>query len=99
MIEHQGCIVIHGNAIVDDYCIIRQGVTIGNKSLDKPFDAPHIGKNVNIGAGAKILGHILIGDYSSIGANAVVVKDIPPYSVVVGVPGRVIKTLKSEVED
>ncbi|WP_439503608.1 serine O-acetyltransferase [Methylophaga sp.] len=89
--EHQHGIVIHGQAKIGDGCIIRQGVTIGNKSLDTPFNAPTIGSYVNIGAGAKILGKVIIGNYSAIGANAVVTSDIPDYAVAVGVPAKVIK--------
>jgi serine O-acetyltransferase len=89
--EHQHGIVIHGQAKIGDGCIIRQGVTIGNKSLDAPFDAPSIGSYVNIGAGAKILGRVHIGDNATIGANAVVTSDIPDYAVAVGIPAKVIK--------
>lgn len=94
--EHQHGIVIHGQAKIGDGCIIRQGVTIGNKSLDAPFDAPSIGACVNIGAGAKILGRVQIGDYSAIGANAVVTSDIPAYAVAVGIPAKVIKIQHSQ---
>lgn len=93
--EHQHGIVVHGHAKIGDGCIIRQGVTIGNKSLDLPFDAPVIGNYVNIGAGAKILGKVTIGHHASIGANAVVTCDIPDYAVAVGIPAKVIK-IKSE---
>lgn len=94
--EHQHGIVIHGNTIIGDHCIIRQGVTIGNRHLDKPHETPEIGTNVNIGAGAKILGNIKIGDNAVIGANAVVIKDIPANSVAVGIPAKVIKTNAKE---
>ena len=95
--EHQHGIVIHGNAKIGDGCIIRQGVTIGNKSLDSPLDAPVIGNYVNIGAGAKILGKVMIGHHASIGANAVVTHDIPDYAVAVGIPAKVIKNkIRSE---
>lgn len=89
--EHQHGIVIHGQAEIGDGCILRQGVTIGNKSLDAPFDAPSIGAYVNIGAGAKILGRVHIGNHAVIGANAVVTSDIPDYAVAVGIPAKVIK--------
>ena len=72
IIEHFGCIIIHNNAIIGDDVVIRQGVTIGNRSIDRPLDVPHIGNRVNIGAGAKLLGPITIGDDVNIGANAVV---------------------------
>jgi len=90
VIEHQHGIVIHGNSVIGDGCHIRQGVTLGNKSLDAPFDAPTLGNNVNVGAGAKILGKITIGDGASIGANAVVLKDVPAGALAVGVPARII---------
>lgn len=88
--EHQHGIVIHGNTVIGDRCIIRQGVTIGNRYIEKPFEAPIIGANVNIGAGAKILGNIKIGDNVMIGANAVVIKDIPDNAIAVGIPARVM---------
>lgn len=88
--EHQHGIVIHGNTVIGDGCIIRQGVTIGNRHIEKPLEAPIIGTNVNIGAGAKILGKVNIGDNVVIGANAVVIKDIPDNAIAVGIPARVI---------
>jgi len=90
VIEHQGGIVIHGDSIVGDECVIRQGVTLGNRHLDAPFDAPVLGKRVNLGAGAKLLGRIHIGDNASIGANAVVLQDIPANATAIGIPARVI---------
>jgi serine O-acetyltransferase len=90
IIEHQSCIVIHGNSVLGDDCIIRQGVTLGNRSLDKPLEAPILGRGVNIGAGAKILGNIRIGDHASIGANAVVLTDVPAHAAAVGIPARII---------
>ena len=86
IIEHQHGIVIHGCAKIGDGCIIRQGVTIGNRTLDKPLDAPTLGKHVNVGAGAKVLGAITIGDDAVIGANAVVMQDVPAGVLAVGVP-------------
>lgn len=83
-IEHQGNIVIHGSAVIGDDTIIRQGVTIGNRRLDRPNDAPVIGRRVNIGAGAVILGGTNIGDDVAIGANAVVVDDVPAGATVLG---------------
>lgn len=93
--EHQGAVVIHGCAKIGDGCIIRQGVTIGNRTLDKPLQAPTLGKNVNVGAGAKILGGVTIGDDAVIGANAVVLKDVPAGALAVGVPA-VIKEKKGD---
>jgi serine acetyltransferase len=86
IIEHQHGIVIHGNAVIGNNCIIRQGVTIGNRYMDKPTEAPVIGNNVNIGAGAKLLGNITIGDNVNIGANAVVIHNVAQDGLYVGFP-------------
>lgn len=91
VIEHSGAIVVHGHAVLGDDCIIRQGVTIGNRTMDRPLDAPRIGNRVNIGAGAKILGAVQVGDDVEIGANAVVISDVPAGAVAVGVPARIIQ--------
>jgi serine acetyltransferase len=89
VIEHQHGIVIHGHARIGNDCYIRQGVTIGNKTIDRPYDAATIGNGVNIGAGAKILGKLTIGDGASIGANAVVLKDVPAGTIAVGIPAKI----------
>jgi serine O-acetyltransferase len=94
VIEHQSGIVIHGNSEIGDECIIRQGCTLGNKSLDRPNDAPKLGKRVNIGAGAKILGAVTVGDDAIIGANSVVLKDVPPGMIAVGLPAMNIAPKK-----
>jgi serine O-acetyltransferase len=88
--EHQHGIVIHGDASIGDDCVIRHGVTLGNRRLDRPFDAPTLGRRVNVGAGAKILGKVVIGDDVTIGANAVVCCDIPANCRAVGVPARIL---------
>lgn len=90
-IEHQGGIVVHGNSEIGDGCIIRQGVTLGNKSLDDPYAAPVLGENVNVGAGAKILGKVSLGSNCSIGANAVVLIDVPADALAAGVPAKIIE--------
>lgn len=90
VIEHQGAIVIHGDSVIGDDSIIRQGVTLGNRYLDRPFDAPKLGKRVNVGAGAKILGGVTIGDDAIIGANAVVLKDVPAGHTAVGIPAKIL---------
>ena len=84
--EHQHGIVIHGNSEIGDDSILRQGCTLGNKSLDRPHDAPKLGKRVNVGAGAKILGAVTVGDDAIIGANSVVLKDVPTSMIAVGLP-------------
>ncbi|MFT3789250.1 MAG: serine O-acetyltransferase [Tepidisphaeraceae bacterium] len=90
VIEHQGAIVIHGGCEIGDGCVIRQGCTLGNKTLDRPLDAPKLGRLVNVGAGAKVLGAVTIGDGAAIGANAVVVKDIPAGATAVGIPAQIV---------
>jgi serine O-acetyltransferase len=90
VIEHQGSIVVHGNAVVGDECILRQNVTLGNRTMDQPWDAPILGARVNVGAGAKILGAVTIGEGAQVGANAVVHVDVPSGAVAVGVPARLI---------
>ena len=94
--EHQGCIVIHGNCVIGDDSIIRQGVTMGLRYLDKPFEAPWLGCRVNVGAGAKLFGNIYIGDDVSIGANAVVLSDIPSECTAVGIPAKIIYKNKGD---
>ncbi len=88
-IDHFGGIIVSGYAVFGDDCIIRNGVTVGLRNEDKP-EAPRIGNNVSIGAGAKVLGPITIGDNVKIGANAVVIKDVPSNSIAVGVPAKVL---------
>lgn len=91
IIEHQSCIIIHGHAAIGDDCVIRQGVTIGNRYLYSPLDAPQLGNRVNVGAGAKILGKIAIANDVKIGANAVVLNDLAAGQTAVGIPARAIR--------
>lgn len=88
VIDHHGGIVISGYTRFGDYCRIRNGVCVGLSRVDDPC-APVIGNGVDIGAGAKLLGRITIGDSVAIGANAVVVRDVPSNSIAVGVPAVV----------
>jgi serine O-acetyltransferase len=90
-IDHGFGVVIGETSIIGDDVLLYQGVTLGGTGLEKGKRHPTIGNNVVIGAGAKVLGNINIGDNSYIGANAVVIKDVPPNSTVVGVPGRITK--------
>jgi serine O-acetyltransferase len=89
-IDHAAGVVIGETAEVGTDVTIYHGVTLGGTSLDRGKRHPTIGDRVTIGAGAKILGPITIGAGSRIGANAVVVKAVPPDSVVVGIPGQVV---------
>lgn len=90
-IDHGMGVVIGETAIIGDDVLIYQGVTLGGAGLTKGKRHPTIGNNVVIGTGAKVLGNIIVGDNSYVGANAVVIKDVPPNSTVVGVPGRITK--------
>jgi serine O-acetyltransferase len=89
-IDHFGGIVISGDAVFGDDCVIRNGVTVGLKHTGTR-GAPILGNRVDIGAGAKVLGAIRIGDDVQIGANAVVLTDVPSNCIAVGVPARVIQ--------
>jgi len=90
-IDHGIGVVIGETAVIEDDVLIYQGVTLGGVSLTKGKRHPTVKKNVTIGSGAKILGNITIGENSKIGANSVVIKDIPPQSTAVGVPAKVVK--------
>jgi serine O-acetyltransferase len=89
-IDHGMGVVIGETAEIGDDVTLYHGVTLGGTSLNKGKRHPTLGNQVVVGAGAKILGAITIGEKSRIGANAVVVKDVPPNSVVVGVPGQIV---------
>lgn len=93
VIEHSGGIVVSGFASFGDHCTIRNGVVIGLARVEEPA-APQIGDHVDIGTGAKLLGAIRIGNRVSIGANAVVLKDVPDDSIAVGVPAIIKPRIK-----
>jgi len=88
-IDHGMGVVIGETAEIGENVTIYQGVTLGGTSLEKKKRHPTIGSSVVIGAGATLLGPFTVGEGSRIGAGSVVVKEVPPHSVVVGVPGRV----------
>jgi len=100
-IDHGMGVVIGETAEIGDDVTMYHGVTLGGVSLEKGKRHPTIGNNVVIGAGAKVLGAIEVGEGSRIGSNAVVVKPVPENSVVVGVPGRIVvrSTPKSAAPD
>jgi serine O-acetyltransferase len=95
VIDHSGGIVISGFAKFGDNCRIRTGVVVGLSRVDDPC-APVIGDNVDIGAGAKVLGRIRIGNNVCIGANAVVITDVPDDSIAVGVPAKIKKARRAQ---
>lgn len=89
-IDHGMGVVIGETAIIGDYCLIYQGVTLGGTGKQSGKRHPTLGENVVIGGGAKVLGNILVGNNVRIGAGSVVLKDVPSDSTVVGIPGRVV---------
>lgn len=91
LIPHPNGIVINPHATIGVNCLIMQGVTIGSNR--NAHGAPTIGNHVDIGPGARILGPVTIGDFAVIGANAVVLIDVPPRGVALGVPARIAEIL------
>jgi serine O-acetyltransferase len=94
-IWHHSGMILSARSIGDDVHI-RQNTTFGVVRRGHNNEIPVIEERVDIGCGACILGHVRVGHDSMIGANAVVLKDVPPYSLVVGVPGRVVKSLRPD---
>ena len=90
-IDHGMGVVIGETAVIGDDCTLYHGVTLGGTSWQKGKRHPTLGRDVVVGAGAKVLGPIDIGDGARIGSNAVVVKTVPPGATVVGIPGRIIE--------
>lgn len=95
-IDHGMGVVIGETCEIGDNVLIYQGVTLGGTGKDTGKRHPTIKENVLIGTGAKVLGPIIIGANSKIGAGSVVLKDVPEYSTVVGVPGRAVKRINTD---
>jgi len=95
-IDHGTGVVIGETAEIGDDCTLYHGVTLGGTSWEKGKRHPTLMNNVIVGAGAKVLGPIVIGENAKIGSNAVVTKDVPSEATVVGVPGRVVEHKKDE---
>ncbi len=91
-IDHGAGIVIGETTVLGENVTLYQGVTLGGTGKEKGKRHPTIGNNVVVGAGAKVLGNIQIGNGSMVGANAVVIRDVPENATVVGVPGRMAKS-------
>ena len=89
-IDHGMGVVVGETAEIGDNCHLTQGVTLGGTSNRREKRHPTLGNNVVIGAGAKLLGAITVGDFARIGAGSVVVTNVPAYATVVGVPGKVV---------
>ncbi len=97
-IDHGMGVVIGETAVIGEDCTLYHGVTLGGTSWDKGKRHPTLGRDVVVGAGAKVLGPIEIGDGARIGSNAVVVKAIAPGATVVGVPGHVVGPRPTDAE-
>jgi len=91
-IDHGAGVVIGETAEIGDDVLLYQGVTLGGTGNEKGKRHPTLGNNVVVGAGAKVLGNILIGSHAKVGAGSVVVRPVPEYATVVGIPGHVVKT-------
>ena len=88
MLPHPNGVVIHEDAVIGDDCMIMQQVTVG---MIGEGQVPRIGNRVYIGAGAKIIGNLIVADDAKIGANAVVTQDVPAFCTAVGIPARLIQ--------
>mgnify|MGYP004662649661 CR=1 FL=1 len=97
-IDHGAGVVIGETAEVGDGCTIYQGVTLGGTGKDKGKRHPTLGKNVLVGAGARILGPFTVGDNAKIAAGAVVLSEVPDNSTAVGVPARIVRRNGVRVE-
>ncbi len=98
-IDHGSGVVIGETAEVHKGTVIYQGVTLGGTGKERGKRHPTIMENVTLSAGAKVLGGFTVGKGAKIGAGAVVLKEVPPYATVVGVPGRIVRIRKPEEED
>jgi serine O-acetyltransferase len=92
-------VVIGETAEIGDHVTLYHGVTLGGTSWNTGKRHPTLGDNVVVGAGAKILGPVTVGDGAAVGSNAVVVKDVPPGHSVVGIPARVVDHGKKKLDD
>lgn len=90
-IDHGSGVVIGETAVIGDCVTLYQGVTLGGTGFQRGKRHPTVGDNVTVGSGAKLLGPIAVGDGAKVGANTVVVEDVPPHSTVVGNPGHPVK--------
>ncbi|HMM55579.1 MAG TPA: serine O-acetyltransferase [Candidatus Desulfobacillus sp.] len=95
-IDHGMGVVIGETAVIEDDCTLYHGVTLGGTSWHKGKRHPTLGRGVVIGAGAKVLGPITLGEGAKVGSNAVVVRDVPAHATAVGIPARIIED-RSEI--
>jgi serine O-acetyltransferase len=98
-IDHGAGVVIGETAVVETGVVIYQGVTLGGTGKEKGKRHPTVKRGAIISAGAKVLGGFTVGEYAKIGAGAVVLKEVPPYATVVGVPGNVVRINGQKLPD
>lgn len=98
-IDHGHGVVIGETAEIGDDCTIYHGVTLGGNTLRKGKRHPTLGNEVTVGAGAKIIGAIVLGDRVRVGANSVVTRDVPDDMVVVGIPGNLVRPKKPTLQE
>ena len=98
-IDHGMGVVVGETTEIGDNVTLFQGVTLGGTGKQRGKRHPTIGSHVVVGAGAKVLGPITVGDYVKIGANSVVLQDVPDHSTVVGIPGRIVRIKDARVAD
>ena len=91
-IDHGMGVVIGETTEIGDHVTLFQGVTLGGTGKERGKRHPTLGSHVVVGAGAKVLGGIIVGDHVKIGANSVVLRSVPPHATVVGIPGKIIRT-------
>lgn len=96
-IDHGMGIVVGETTEIGDDVLLYQGVTLGGTGNERGKRHPTLGNGVVVGAGAKVLGNIMLGDCVKVGAGSVVVKNVPPNSTVVGIPGRVVRTMGERI--
>ena len=98
-IDHGAGVVIGETAVIEEGVVIYQGVTLGGTGKEKGKRHPTIKKGATVSAGAKILGGFTVGEYAKIGAGAVVLKEVPPFATVVGVPAKVVRINGEKIRD
>jgi serine O-acetyltransferase len=98
-IDHGMGVVIGETAEIGDDVTLYHGVTLGGTTWNKGKRHPTLGKGVVVGAGAKLLGPLVVGDYAKVGSNAVVVKDVPPGATAVGIPARIIMEERDQARE